>query len=68
MAIEISVAYVEGGRDNLGNPRVSSEKFHVVHKVVEACEQVRKAESCADVGKRDLLELKRWMWFKNRVK
>jgi hypothetical protein len=35
--------------------------------VVEACDQVRKAESRADAGKRDRLERTRWMWLKNRV-
>jgi transposase len=43
------------------------DKFHVIQNVVEACDQVRKAESRADTGKRDRLERTQWMWLKNRV-
>ncbi len=43
------------------------DKFHVIQNVVKACDQVRKAESRADTGKRDRFERTRWMWLKNRV-
>jgi hypothetical protein len=43
------------------------DKFHVIEKVEEECDRVRKAESRADAGKRDRLETTRWMWPKNRV-
>ena len=66
-AIDMSVAYIKGVSDNLGNARVVYDKFHVIQNVVEACDQVRKAESRADAGKRDRLERTRWMWLKNRV-
>jgi transposase len=61
VAIEISAAYAKGVSDNLGNAQVVYDKFHVIQNVVEACDQVRKAESRADAGKRDRLERTRWM-------
>ncbi len=63
----MSAAYTKGMSDNLGNAQVVYDKFHVIQNVVEACDQVRKAESRADAGKRDRLERARWMWLKNRV-
>jgi transposase len=63
----MSAAYTKGVIDNLENARVVYDKFHVIRNVVEACGQVRKAESRADAGKRDRLERTRWMWFKKRV-
>ncbi len=66
VAIDMSAAYIRGVADNLGNAQVVYEKFHVIQSVVEACDQVRKAESRSDAGKRELLELTRWMWLKNR--
>jgi transposase len=67
VAIDMSAAYAKGVSDNLGNAQVVYDKFHVIQNVVEACDQVRKAESRADTGKRDRLERTRWMWLKNRV-
>ena len=67
MATEIGVAHVGGVRDNFGNARVVYYKFHVIQNVVEACDQLRKAESRAEAGKRDRLERTRWMWPKNRA-
>ncbi len=67
MAIDMSAAYTKGVSGNLGKAQVVSDKFHVIQNVVEACDQVRKAESRADAGKRDRLERTRWMWLKNRV-
>jgi transposase len=67
VAIEMSAACTKGVSDNLGNARVVYDKFHVIQNVVEACDQVREAESRADAGKLDRLERTRWMWIKNRA-
>ena len=67
VAIYMSAAYTKGVSDNLGNAQLVYDKFHVIQNVVEACDQVRKAESRADAGKRDRLERTRWMWLKKRV-
>ena len=67
VAIDMSRAYIKGVSNNLGNAQVVYDKFHVIQNVVEACDQVRKAESRSNAGKRDLLERTRWMWLKNRV-
>ena len=67
VAIDMSAAYPKGVSDNLGNAQVVYDKFHVIQNVVEACDQVRKAESRADTGKRGRLERARWMWLTNRV-
>ncbi len=67
VAIEMSAASTKGVSDNLGNARVVYDKFHVIQNVVEACDQVRKAESRSDARKRDRLERTRWMWLQNRV-
>jgi transposase len=67
VAIDMSAAYTKGVSDNLGNARVEYYKFHVIRTVVEACDQVRKAESRADAGERDRWERTRLMWLKNRV-
>jgi transposase len=67
VAIDMSAAYTKGVSDNLGNAQVVDDKFHVIQNVVEACDQVRKAESRSDAGKRELLERTRWMWLKNRA-
>ena len=67
VAIDMSTAYTKGVASNLGNAQVLYDKFHVIQNVMEACDQVRKAESRADARKRDRLERTRWMWLKNRV-
>ena len=67
MAIEISTAYTKEVSDNLGHARMVYDKSHVIQNVVEACDQVREAESRADFGKRGQLEGTRWIWVKNRV-
>ena len=67
VAIDMSAAYIKGVSANFGNAQVVYDKFHVIQNVVEACDQVRKAESRSNDGKRDLLERTRWMWLKNRV-
>ena len=66
-AIDMSAADTQGMNGNLGNARVVYDKFHVIQNVVEACDQVRKAESWADAGRREQLERTRWMWLKNPV-
>ena len=67
VAIDMSAAYTKGVASNLGNAQVVYDKFHVIQNVVEACDQIRKAESRSDAGKRELLERTRWMWLKNRT-
>jgi transposase len=67
VAIDMSAADTKGVSDNIGNARVVYDKFHVIQNVVEACDQVRNAESRADAGKRDRLGRTRWMWLKNWV-
>ena len=44
-----------------------SGKVHVIQNVVEAWNQVRKAESRADAGKLDRKERTRWIRLKNRA-
>jgi transposase len=51
--IDMSAAYTKNISDNAENTWVVYDKFHVIHNVVEACHQVRKAESRADTGRRD---------------
>ena len=67
VAIDMSAAYTPGISDTFGDARVVYDKFHVIQNVVEACDQVRKAESRADSGKRGQLGRTRWMWLKNRA-
>ena len=67
VAIDMSAACTKGVSDNLGIAQVVYDKFHVIQNGVEACHQVRDAESRADAGKRNRLERSRWMWLKNRV-
>ncbi len=66
LPIDMSAAYAKGVSNNLGNARVVYDKFHVIQTVVEACDQVRKAESRAGTGKRDRLGWTRWMWLKSK--
>jgi transposase len=67
VAIEMSAAYTKGVSDNLGNARMVYDKLHVIQNLVEACDQVWKAEVRADAGKLDRLERTRWMWRRNRA-
>ena len=66
LAIDMSAAYAKGVSNNLGNAQVVYDKFHVIQNVVEACDQVRKAESRADNGRQDRLDRPPWLWLKNR--
>ena len=63
----MSAAYMNGVSDKFGNAQVMYDKFHVIQNVVEACDQVRKAESRSNARKRNQLERTRWMWRKNRM-
>lgn len=45
VGIQVSAAYIKGVSDNLGNARVVYDNFHVIQNGVEACDQVRKAET-----------------------
>jgi transposase len=67
LAIDMSVAYTKVVASNQGKAQVMYDKFQVIQNVVEACDQVRKAESRSDAGKRELLERTRWMRLKNRA-
>jgi transposase len=52
VAIDISTAYTNGVSDNLGNAQVVYDKCQVIQNFMEACDQIRKAESVAEAGKR----------------
>ena len=65
VAIDMSAAYAKGVRENLGNARLVYDKFHVIQNVVEACDQVRRAESQLDSQSQERLERTRWLWRKN---
>jgi transposase len=67
VAIDMSATYAGGVSHDLWNAKVVYDKLHVIQNLVEACHQVRKAESWADAGKWDLLERTRWMCLKNRA-
>ena len=67
VAIDMSTAYTTWMSDTFGHAWVVYDKFHFIQNVVEACDQVRKAESRADSGKRGQLGRTRWMWLKNRA-
>ncbi len=64
-AIDMSAAYAKGVRENFGNAQIVYDKFHVVQSVVEACDQIRKAESALNAESRERLERTRWLWRKN---
>ncbi len=60
-AIDMSAAYTKGVNENLGNDRAVYDKFHVTQNVVQACDQVWKAEMRDYAEKRDWMEQTRWM-------
>ncbi len=64
-AIDMSAAYAKGVRENFGNAQIVYDKFHVIQTVVEACDQIRKAESALNAESRERLERTRWLWRKN---
>jgi transposase len=63
-AIDMSPAYRKGVAENFGNARVSFDKFHVVSQVVEAVDEVRRAER-VQPDRGELLEKARWLFRKN---
>lgn len=65
VAIDMSAAYAKGVRENFGNARLVYDKFHVIQNVVEACDQVRRAETQLDAQSQERLERTRWLWRKN---
>jgi transposase len=64
VAIDMSPAYRKGVVENFGNACVSFDKFHVVGQVVEAVDEVRRAER-SEPDRGDLLEKARWLFRKN---
>ena len=64
VAIDMSPAYRKGVAENFGNATVSFDKFHVVSQVVEAVDEVRRAER-AQPERGELLEKARWLFRKN---
>jgi hypothetical protein len=60
------VPYTKGVIDNFGNVQLVCDLLQGIQSVVEACDQIHKIESRADVGKCDQLERRRWMWLMNR--
>jgi hypothetical protein len=56
VVIDMSAAYTNGVSDRVWNTRLVYEKFNDIYMVMEACNQVQKADSPADAGTRDLLE------------
>jgi transposase len=65
VAIDMSPAYRKGVREQLGNAQIVYDKYHVVRAVVEAVDEVRRAESRQDAGARAELEQTHWLWRKN---
>ncbi len=65
VAIDMSPAYGKGVREPLGNAAIVYDKYHVVSAVVQAVEEVRRAESRQDAGARAELEKTHWLWRKN---
>lgn len=65
VAIDMSAAYAKGVRENFGNAQIVYDKFHVIQTVVEACDQIRKAESALNAESQERLERTRWLWRKN---
>jgi transposase len=64
VAIDMSRADQKGVADHFGNATVSFDKFHVVSNVVEAVDQVRRAER-AEADRGELLEKARGLFRKN---
>jgi hypothetical protein len=67
-AAVMSTSCTKGVVNDIGDAQLVYGKFHASQKVVKACDQVRKAESRADGGKRNWLERTQWIWIKDRAK
>ena len=65
VAIDMSPAYGKGVREHLGNATLVYDKYHVVSAVVQAVEEVRRAETRQDAQARGDLEKTHWLWRKN---
>ena len=68
LAIDMRIAPIKVVSNNFHNAQVVYDKFHVTTNVVDACDQVQKAESRSNARKPNQLERTRWMWHKKRVK
>ena len=44
------------------------DKFNFIQNVVEACDQVREADSRSNARKRNQSERTRWLWRQHRLK
>ena len=65
VAIDMSPAYIKGGREHLGNTTIVYDKHHVVSAVAAAVEEVRRAETRQDAAARAALEPSHGLWRKN---
>lgn len=65
VAIDMSPAYVKGGKANFGNAVIVFAKFHVVSQVAAAVDEVRRAESRQGADARVQWEKTCWLWRKN---
>ena len=65
VAIDLSPAYVKGGRENLGNAAIVFDQFHVLSHGVQAVDEVRRAEARSDGAARERLEKTHWLGRKN---
>ena len=64
-AIDMSLAYIKGVKENLGNAAIVFDKFHVVREVNEAVDKVRRAETQASNWAQNWLAKTQWIWRKN---
>lgn len=65
-SMDMSVAYQSGVAQNCRNARVVFDKFHVIKKVSEAVDKVRRAEvRLGGQGVWDALHKSQWLWRKN---
>lgn len=65
VAIDMSPAYRKGVKDNFGNAAIVYDKYHVVCQVIQAVDEVRRAEARQDAQARAALEKSCWLWRKN---
>ena len=65
MAIDMSLAYIKGVRENFANAQLVFDKFHVIQEANEGVEAVRLLESQQDELKRAQLAKSQWIFRKN---
>jgi len=58
---DMSPAYIKGSKDNFPNAKVTYDKFHVMQKVNEAVDEVRRMEQ----KENNELKKTRYIWLKN---